>query len=74
MPSLTGIGKAHGDEARSDRSGRFEGKDLDAALDFMGTAILDFRASQTVFGDEGRLHRDVLADTTKQYLESLLAG
>jgi len=52
----------------------FEGDDIESALDLMGTAILDFRASQAVFDDENRLHRDVLADATKLYLDELLSS
>lgn len=52
----------------------YEGEDPDAALDLMGTAILDFQASQAIFGNQDRLHRDVLADGTKLYLESLFPG
>jgi hypothetical protein len=50
----------------------YEGDDIDGALDLVGTAILDFRASQSIFGDENRLHRDVLADATTRYLDELL--
>lgn len=50
----------------------YEGEDIQGALDLMGTAILDFRASQSIFGDETRLHRDILADATKPYLDELL--
>ncbi len=50
----------------------YEGDDIDGALDLVGTAILDFRASQSMFGDENRLHRDVLADATTNYLDELL--
>jgi len=52
----------------------FEGDDIEGALDLMGTAILDFRASQAVFDDENRLHRDVLADATKLYLDELFSS
>jgi len=52
----------------------FEGDDLEGALDLMGTAILDFGASRTIFDDESRLHRDVLADATTRYLDELLSG
>jgi hypothetical protein len=52
----------------------FEGDDIEGALDLMGTAILDFRVSQAIFDDESRLHRDILADATKQYLHELLSG
>ncbi len=51
----------------------FEGEDREAALDLMGTAILDQEASQAVFADDMRLHRDVLADATKLYLGELFA-
>jgi hypothetical protein len=52
----------------------FEGEDRDGALDLMGTAILDFQASRTIFDDETRLHRDVLADATTRYLDELFPG
>jgi hypothetical protein len=52
----------------------FEGEDAEAALDLMATAILDLRASHAIFGGEGRLHRDVLADATKRYLDDLFPG
>jgi hypothetical protein len=50
----------------------YEGEDIHGALDLVGTAILDFRASQSIFGDETRLHRDILADATMLYLNELL--
>jgi hypothetical protein len=50
----------------------YEGDDIEGALDLVGTAILDFRASQSIFGNENRLHRDVLADATMRYLDELL--
>jgi hypothetical protein len=50
----------------------YEGEDIQGALDLMGTAMLDFRASQSIFGDETRLHRDILADATTLYLNTLL--
>ena len=50
----------------------YEGEDIEGALDLMGTAILDFRASQSIFSNENRLHRDVLADATTRYLDELL--
>lgn len=52
----------------------FEGEDRAAALDLMGTALLDLEASQVIFDDEMRLHRDVLADATKVYLDELFVG
>ena len=51
----------------------FEGEDEAGALDLLGTTLLDFRASRSIFDDEDRLHRDVLADATTPYLDELLA-
>jgi len=48
----------------------FEGDDVDAALERLGTAILDTHASQAIFTDRDRLHRDVLADETTRYLDT----
>jgi chorismate mutase len=48
----------------------FDGDDLRAAMDRLGTTMLDAVASQAVFGEVERLHRDVLADATTQYLKS----
>jgi len=50
----------------------FEGEDEEGALDLLGTTILDFQASRSIFDDEERLHRDVLADATTPYLDELL--
>lgn len=49
----------------------FEGDDRDGALELLGTTLLDFRASRAFFGDENRLHRDILADATTRYLHEL---
>lgn len=51
----------------------FEGGDMDAALERLGTVMLDAHASQAIFADRDRLHRDVLADETSRYLDTLLA-
>ena len=52
----------------------FEGDDIELALERLGTAMLDAPASQAIFADRDRLHRDVLADETARYLDTLLAG
>jgi hypothetical protein len=52
----------------------FEGEDMAGALDLLGTTLLDFQASRSIFDDEDRLHRDVLADATRHYLDELSAG
>jgi hypothetical protein len=52
----------------------FEGEDMAGALDLLGTTLLDFQASRSIFDDEDRLHRDVLADATMRYLDELFAG
>ncbi|MEM9592108.1 MAG: hypothetical protein AAF967_12340 [Pseudomonadota bacterium] len=52
----------------------FEGDNVDLALERLGTVMLDAHASQAVFSDRDRLHRDVLADETARYLDTLLAG
>jgi hypothetical protein len=46
----------------------FEGDDLPSAFDRFGTTMLDAVASRAIFGERNRLHRDVLADATKEYL------
>jgi hypothetical protein len=46
----------------------YEGEDLGAAFDRLGTTMLDAEASTAIFGDRERLHRDVLADATTQLL------
>jgi hypothetical protein len=51
----------------------FDGDSLPAALDRLGTTMLDAAASRAIFGERDRLHRDVLADATARYLESLSA-
>jgi hypothetical protein len=44
---------------------------LQGALDRLGTTMLDAMASHAIFADRERLHRDVLADETTQYLRDL---
>ena len=51
----------------------FEDGDIDTALDRLGTVILDTHASQAFFADRDRLHRDVLADETVHYLDTLIS-
>jgi hypothetical protein len=51
----------------------FDGDDLPAAFDRLGTTMLDAVASRAIFGERNRLHRDVLADATKLYLKGLAA-
>jgi len=48
----------------------FDGDDLKAAYERFGTATLDAEAAQAIFGNRRRLHRDVLADATREYLRS----
>jgi len=50
----------------------FEGEDLESAFDLLGTTMLDYRVSRSIFDDDSRLHRDVLADATTHYLDALL--
>ncbi|MEZ5829471.1 MAG: hypothetical protein R3D01_14330, partial [Hyphomicrobiales bacterium] len=52
----------------------FEGDDLPQAIDRLGTTMLDGIASRAIFGERQRLHRDVLADATKEYLQDLTKG
>lgn len=52
----------------------YEGDDVESALERLGTLMLDAHASQAVFAEKNRLHRDVLADETARYLDTLLAG
>lgn len=52
----------------------FEGEDVELALERLGTVMLDTHASQAVFADRDRLHRDALADETARYLKTLLRG
>lgn len=52
----------------------YEGDDVELALERLGTLMLDAHASQAVFAEKDRLHRDVLADETARYLDTLLAG
>ena len=49
----------------------YDGDDLSAALDRLGTTMLDAEASAAIFADRDRLHRDVLADATTQYLHGM---
>lgn len=49
----------------------YDGDDLKAAFDRLGTTMLDALASKAIFADAGRLHRDVLADETTHYLKEL---
>jgi len=49
----------------------FDGEDLPQAYDRLGTTMLDAQASHAIFEDRDRLHRDVLADATTQYLTRL---
>ncbi|MEM7398172.1 MAG: hypothetical protein AAGF09_07150 [Pseudomonadota bacterium] len=49
----------------------FDGKDIGEALDRLGTTMLDAQASHAIFGERDRLHRDVLADATTDYLSRL---
>jgi hypothetical protein len=46
----------------------FDGNDLKGAFERLGTATLDAEAAQAIFGNRRRLHRDVLADATREYL------
>ena len=48
----------------------FDGDDLKAAYERFGTATLDAEAAQAIFGNRQRLHRDVLADATREYLSA----
>ena len=50
----------------------FEGEDVNGAFALLGTTMLDSRAARSIFGEDDRLHRDVLADATTGYLEKLL--
>jgi hypothetical protein len=52
----------------------FDGDHLQSAFDRLGTTMLDAMASQAIFGDWERLHRDVLADETTRYLGDLAAN
>lgn len=49
----------------------YDGVDLAQAFDRLGTTILDAQASHAIFDEHDRLHRDVLADATTQYLTRL---
>lgn len=49
----------------------FDGEDLAEAYDRLGTTMLDSQASHAIFDDHDRLHRDVLADATTDYLKRL---
>ena len=48
----------------------FDGDDLKAAYERFGTVTLDAEAAQAIFGNRRRLHRDVLADATQEYLQA----
>jgi len=50
----------------------FEGADIGEAYDRLGTTMLDSQASNAIFSDKNRLHRDVLADETTKYLKTLI--
>ena len=52
----------------------FDGEDLGKAFDRLGTIMLDAEASHAIFDDHNRLHRDVLADATTDYLRRLTRG
>ena len=49
----------------------FDGEDLADAYDRLGTTMLDSQASHAIFDNHDRLHRDVLADATTEYLKRL---
>lgn len=57
----------HGDQ----RLVYYDGDDLAAAFDRLGTTMLDAEASAAIFGSSERLHRDVLADATAELLRDL---
>ena len=42
------------------------------ALDLLATRIVDTRIGAAFFGDAGRMHRDLLGDAAKEYLDKLL--
>jgi len=52
----------------------FDGDDLAQAFERLGTTMLDSEASQAIFDERNRLHRDVLADATTRYLNSLTSA
>ena len=52
----------------------FDGDDLQSAFNRLGTTMLDAVVSDAIFSDRERLHRDVLADATTQFLDELLRG
>jgi len=52
----------------------FEGDELHSAFDRLGITMLDAVVSDAMFGDRERLHREVLADATTQFLDELLRG
>ena len=52
----------------------FDGDDLAAAFERLGTTMLDSVASHAIFGERNRLHRDVLADATTRYLNRLASA
>jgi hypothetical protein len=49
----------------------FDGDDLQSAFDRLGATMLDALGSKAIFGKRARLHCDVLADATVEYLKSL---
>ena len=44
------------------------------ARDLLGTHLLDTAVGEAFFGDDGRMHRDLLADAAAAYLERLRPG
>lgn len=50
----------------------FEGDDEDGALALLGTTLIDGRLSRAFFGEENRMHRDILSNAAKRYLSELL--
>ena len=52
----------------------YDGDDFGEAFDRLGTIMLDSEASHAIFEDRNRLHRDVLADATTQYLKRKVSG
>src|SRR5262249_4880590 len=52
----------------------FDGDDLKAAYERFGTRRLDAEAAQAFSGTRRRLHRDVLADATREYLERIASS
>ena len=50
----------------------YEGSDEAGLLQLMGTHLIDEDASASFFNNPLRLHEDVLADATREYLDTLL--